>query len=529
MSTQFDTGFSDANNDIIEAEHVKQFADPINELESGAALFRVASNDSGAYSVDFTTAANPNGHSINSLSQGQVIVFKASHNSPANATLKVLRNDSPGSETHPLFLGDAQAGDGDILADQMVIVVFNNTTTPRFDVVGISSGGGSLAELDDVMLTGTPAPGQILRYNGSEFTNETMVISDVSGLQDALEDKQNVLTDIDGVPGLNTALDDIQTQLDAKGGGAPSSTDNAISRFDGTTGKSLQNSLVKIDDSGRMVLPLVIGTGGGLGELELYGSTAGAGGQGLYQFGRRHVYTHCSTKEPIPHALQPLLSQLRRSTFEPNGNGTVVSSMGFPVSTVGTATTRNVASTNMVTRARRLGYVSASSAGSVAGLYQTTAQYTASRLYLVCHFAISDASLVSGARMFVGLTSSTSAPTNVSPDSLANCIGIAQLSTDSTKFYAVQGTGTTSSFPLSSTIAPALGKIYRLEIYSYQSNGAYEMVLTDLSTGTIASDSYIGAPGTSTFVGFRAWRSNNTTASAVGIDIIDICTEAYYK
>ena len=158
MSTQFETGFDDG--DIIEANHVKQFAEPINELESGAALFRVATNSSGAYEVDFRTSANSNGHSINSLTQGQVIVFKASHDSPASATLKVLRNDSPGSEIHPLYLGDAQAGADDILEDQMVMVVFNNTTTPRFDVIGISSaatGGGGLTSPVAVADGGTGA------------------------------------------------------------------------------------------------------------------------------------------------------------------------------------------------------------------------------------------------------------------------------------------------------------------------------------------------------------------------------------
>lgn len=42
----------------------------------------------------------------------------------------------------------------------------------------------------------------------------------------------------------------IQTQIDAKVTGPASATDNAITRFDGTTGKLVQNSVVTISDTG---------------------------------------------------------------------------------------------------------------------------------------------------------------------------------------------------------------------------------------------------------------------------------------
>lgn len=37
--------------------------------------------------------------------------------------------------------------------------------------------------------------------------------------------------------------------------GSPSSTDNAIARHNGTTGKVIQNSDVLIDDNGNVVMP----------------------------------------------------------------------------------------------------------------------------------------------------------------------------------------------------------------------------------------------------------------------------------
>lgn len=180
MSSTFETGFS--NGDLIEPAHVSQFAQPVNDLESGYALYREAVNASGVYQVDFQPSANPDGHFIEALSAGQGIVFKASHNSPADAELEVLMDG--GSETHPLYLGGAPVGAGDIVAGQIMMIVYNDTTTPRFDIIG---GGGLMAldDLTDVELD-TPATGQVLRYDGTEFVNATLEIDDVDGLSAAI-------------------------------------------------------------------------------------------------------------------------------------------------------------------------------------------------------------------------------------------------------------------------------------------------------------------------------------------------------
>jgi len=48
---------------------------------------------------------------------------------------------------------------------------------------------------------------------------------------------------------LSGVSSDVQTQINAKAAGAASSTDNAVARFDSTTGKIIQNSGVIVDDS----------------------------------------------------------------------------------------------------------------------------------------------------------------------------------------------------------------------------------------------------------------------------------------
>ncbi len=298
--------------------------------------------------------------------------------------------------------------------------------------------------------------------------------------------------------------------------GPSSSTDEAVARFDSTTGKLLQNSSVKITDAGTMKLPLLNSSD----TVELGVGTSSEFVYGSY-WGRRHLYANS-------FPLQPLLSQMRRSTFQPDGNGVNVSAVGFPVTAVGTPTARNVAMTSVASRARRIGYVSASTAGSVSGIYQTTAQYVSqSRLYFVCYFSISDASLVSGARMFIGLTNSVAAPTNIGPETLTQAFGIAQVSTDTTQFHIVASQATAFSYGMGTEIAPSLGKLYRLELYSL-ANGFFDYVLTDVGSGVKISAS-AGAPTTSNFLAFRAWRSNNATAAAVGLDIVEVSTESLYQ
>jgi hypothetical protein len=78
----------------------------------------------------------------------------------------------------------------------------------------VQVGAGALSALGDVTIT-SPTNGQSLSYNGTAWVNATG-----AGTGDVV--------------------------------GGASSTDNAITRYDGTTGKIIQNSVVVIDDSGNV-------------------------------------------------------------------------------------------------------------------------------------------------------------------------------------------------------------------------------------------------------------------------------------
>ena len=122
----------------------------------------------------------------------------------------------------------------------------------------------------------------------------------------------------------------------------------------------------------------------------------------------------------------------------PYGATTVPGVFGFPAFTaVGTATARNPATTNILTRLKRIGYVSAATAGALTSLRVPTAGFTiggdASNFggfNTIIRFGISDAALISGARMFIGMSSATGAATNVDPATLTNSIGIGHNAAD---------------------------------------------------------------------------------------------------
>lgn len=230
--------------------------------------------------------------------------------------------------------------------------------------------------------------------------------------------------------------------------------------------------------------------------------------------------------------------------WKPPGNATTVPGV-FGVAAVtatGTATARNIATTRFFTRANRLGYVSAGTAGSLAGQHQPAAQFTLGvpgtpnqgGFELVARFGCSDAATVAGARQFAGMTSSTSAPTNVEPSTLTNCIGVGHGAADSNLFLYYGGSAAQTPINLGANFpANTLSvDLYELTLYAPpNANNVVHYRVERLNTGDVAEGTLTaGTPGTqlpsnTTLLAYRAWRSNNATALAVGIDIASVTFE----
>lgn len=250
--------------------------------------------------------------------------------------------------------------------------------------------------------------------------------------------------------------------------------------------------------------------------------------------------------------LQPAVWRQKIARWSPLGNSTTAPGVdGFANPTVvGTVTIRNVAATNLLTRMRRVAYVSAATAAAVAGHYSVAAgtQYTTGNgsglggFFYSCRFAITDVAAVAGARFFAGLTSSIAAPTNVEPSTLTNSFGVAQLSTDSTQLYFVYGgSAAQAAIPLGTNFPPMAGVgitngiAYDLTLFCPpNANGVVHYRLERIGTAFVAEGTITPAtPGTqtplnSTLLGHRIWRTNNATLLGVGIDICGLYIETDY-
>lgn len=277
------------------------------------------------------------------------------------------------------------------------------------------------------------------------------------------------------------------------------------------------------------------------GNVKLFGKT----------LGNTRVMAAAVGASGMDYTLQPSIWRQKISRWNPSGNSNAVPGVdGFVAWTaVGTATARNVATTNLMTRMRRLAYVSAATAGSLASLRTAQAQFTTGTgtglggFFASFRFAFSDAAAVSGARAFVGFSSATGAPTNVEPNTLTNSIGIAQLSTAADRLYLVYGGSaaqtaidlTTSFPPYNGTVGVTTGVPYDFTIWCPPNgNGVIHWQLDRLDTNTSTAGTITpGTPGTqtpanTTLLNPVIWRCNNATALAVGIDISNVYIETDY-
>ena len=240
----------------------------------------------------------------------------------------------------------------------------------------------------------------------------------------------------------------------------------------------------------------------------------------------------------LAHAVQNSLYFNRVGLWLPAGQGQVAipGVIGMPALTLagGAATARNPATTNRFTRANRLAIVSAATAAAVMSVRHTQASVSlgsgtvdGSGFFWAWRFGISDAAAVAGARMFVGMTATASALTNVEPSTLTSCIGIGHGAADTNLklFYG----GSTAQAPIdlgANFPANTLSTdFYDLILFAPPevANTCYYQV-SRVNTGQIATGTLTGTavqiPQSSTLlVPLNAFRTNNATALAVGIDL----------
>ena len=269
------------------------------------------------------------------------------------------------------------------------------------------------------------------------------------------------------------------------------------------------------------------GATGGVGKLSLYAETI-AGRDQL-----KIASTAYSTYQQY-NTLQQSIGQNNISLWQPvAGVTTLPGVLGFTGPTAqGTVTARNLSSSATAGTYNRLGYVSATTAGSLCGHYQVAANKICSTwpIYYVCRFAITDAAAVSSARMFVGLSANISAATNVEPSTLTYCIGVGHGASDSNlkMFCGAVGAGTPIDLGVNFSNAYNSGYTFELILFNTPSTGVWKYRVTCLgynSIASIADGTFSTYPASGITLAHRAWRCNNTTVLACGIDICSVYIE----
>lgn len=250
--------------------------------------------------------------------------------------------------------------------------------------------------------------------------------------------------------------------------------------------------------------------------------------------GGRNMFAQIG-KSGVDYSFQPFLARNKIVLWQANGNSTAATIFGAIVPIVnGTVTTRNVVTTNFFTWMRRLGYVSQANNNSSSGLRQNQLQFGRGNgtgrggFHFVARFGISDATLVAGARLFVGLTSSTTVLGNADPSTFTNIIGVGLDAADTTLQIMHNDAGGSAvkinlgaSFP-ESTVTD----FYELSLYCPPNGIEVSYQVINLSTNASASGVIISnLPISTQLLAWQVWRHNNSLGLAVGVDIASVYIE----
>lgn len=224
----------------------------------------------------------------------------------------------------------------------------------------------------------------------------------------------------------------------------------------------------------------------------------------------------------VDSSVQPHLGSNRASWFRPVGNATTVETPGIVLTTIGTATTANWASTNLFTNGKRLSYISAAGAGSAGGWRENVLKYSLGSnnwggFHIMARFGC--LTLPAGYRQFVGLYGTAGVIGNVDPSSLVNMCGLAKDTADTNlQFMHNDAAGTATK--IDTGLAMATSDVFDFRMFCSPGGTTIFFALQKVTGGGtwVTGDSTGAAsniPSASTGLAIQNWCNNNATASAI--------------
>jgi len=220
-----------------------------------------------------------------------------------------------------------------------------------------------------------------------------------------------------------------------------------------------------------------------------------------------------------------------------NGNGTGVSTFGWTVSAVGTATAVNVATTNRYTQAAGIEYlVTVASTTAIAGFRESATQNflgntTGSGGFtFICRFGPATGVATATKRSFTGMGSSAAAPTDVNPSTIVNQIGVGWDNGDANiQFISNDGTGSGTKVDLGIPV-PTVDRtsFYELKMFALPNSSSVNYTFRDLSAGgsTVSGTVTTDLPAANTLLASKGWISAGGTSSVIGYKLASIHVES---
>jgi len=240
-------------------------------------------------------------------------------------------------------------------------------------------------------------------------------------------------------------------------------------------------------------------------------------------------------KSGVAYTFQPFLGRNRIIFHQANGNATTLTSIGAVAPTgTGTATIRTVSTTNFFSWVRRIGYISATTNNSSCGWRSSVLQIGLGNIvrtggfHFVSRFGISDATLSTGSRLFVGLTSSTAVLGNNDPSTFTNIIGVGLDAADTTlQIMHNDGAGTATKINLGANFPESTNTdMYELALYCAPNGTEVFYEVINLTTNTeIKGSITTNLPLNTQLLTWQLWRHNSTTGAAVALDIASVYLE----
>lgn len=202
---------------------------------------------------------------------------------------------------------------------------------------------------------------------------------------------------------------------------------------------------------------------------------------------------------------------------------------------------RPIAATSYLTRLARAAYESYATTSSFAEQYFSNSAITIGNglgvggFFYNHVFCIGDAALQAAATMFVGLNSATTKSTNNNPAAYTNCIGVGCDTTSSNlKLYYGGSTAQAAidlgaSFPSRTRVTD----VYQVMICASPKTSSVTVEVVRLNTGArftrtlTAATAGVQLPASTTLLRPHAWRSTNTSSSAVTLELGTISLETF--